>query len=101
MQNSMRNSFFGVREISFHSFMMKFDFKNLSMRSYMCIQFFSGESRSECISWFFEFRPVFRSGKTGFWFLPTRAIDSEHNEKGPYQFLAPRKHFEKTTFFSR
>ena len=31
---------------------------------------------------------VFRPGKTGFWFLPTRAIDSEHNEKRPYQFLA-------------
>ena len=30
----------------------------------------------------------FRSGKTGFWFLPTRAIDSEHAERGPYQFSA-------------
>ena len=47
---------------------------------------------------FSNIKPGFRPGKTGFWFLPTRAIDSEHNERGPYKFSAHLKQFEKIDF---
>ena len=50
-------------------------------------------------TWFLNQNQVFKPGKTGFWFFPTRAIDSEHNERGPYKFLAPTKQFEKSHFF--
>ena len=42
---------------------------------------------------------VFRPGKTGFCFFPTRAIDSEHDQRGVCKFIAPRMQFEKTTLF--
>ena len=39
----------------------------------------------ELRSWFFEHKTGFRDD---FWAKPTRAIDSEHREKGPCQFTA-------------
>ena len=41
---------------------------------------------------------VFRPGRYGFWFAPATAIDSEHSQKGPYQFSGPSKQFEKDIF---
>ena len=35
----------------------------------------------------------FRSRKTGFCFFSTRAIDSEHGQRGVCKFIAPRMHF--------
>ena len=45
-------------------------------------------------SWFWKQNLVFRPGKTGFWFFSTRAIDSEHGQRGVCKFIAPRMHFE-------
>ena len=44
--------------------------------------------------WFLNQNLVFRPGETGFWFLSIRAIDSEHGQRGVYQFTAPKVHFE-------
>ena len=37
----------------------------------------------------------FGPGRSGFWFAYITAIDSEHGQRGSYQFLAHMKHFEK------
>ena len=44
--------------------------------------------------WFLNQNLVFRPGKTGFWFFSIRAIDSEHGQRGVYQFTAPKVHFK-------
>ena len=50
-------------------------------------------------TWFLNQNLVLDQEKLVSVFFPTRAIDSEHNERGPYKFLAPTKQFEKSTFF--
>ena len=44
---------------------------------------------------------VFWPGRSGFWFIQVPAIDSEHSQKGPYQFSGTSKQFEEDVFFAK